>query len=106
MHALNLLRCRMQTVQHSQPSLAFCQPQRTCSHALTETELGEMQAVVKPALVDAREEMHRRSRALGEQALQLQERLDAASHLLTQRAEDQAALATQVPTLLSSASSL
>ena len=55
--------------------------------------------MVKPALVEAAEGARKRGRTLAEQALTLQERLDAAAHLLTQRSQDQLTIAAQVPSL-------
>ena len=53
---------------------------------------------MKPALLEAAEGARKRGRALAEQALSLQERLDAAAHLLTQRSQDQSTIAAQVRT--------
>ena len=58
-----------------------------------------VQGVVKPALVEAAQGARKRGRTLAEQALTLQERLDAAAHLLTQRSQDQLTIAAQVLTL-------
>lgn len=57
-----------------------------------------MQGVVKAGLVRVREGSGSRARELAEEALALQEGLDGAQHSASERAEENAALATQART--------
>ena len=54
------------------------------------------QGVVKGALVHVKEATAGRCRELGEEGFALRDRLDAARHTLTERAEESSALGTQV----------
>ena len=55
-----------------------------------------LQGEVKPALTRLRESRAARARELSDEALAIQERLDACLEALTERTEDNALLGTQV----------
>lgn len=59
-----------------------------------------MQAVVKPGLMRVRDERASTARKLANEALSLQGNLDAAQNTLSERAEENTALAAQVLALL------
>ena len=75
-------------------------PQHWCAELSTSACACPAQGVVKAALVRAREGYAGKARLLGEEALALQEGLDAARHTAAERADENAAAAQQVPGLV------